>query len=77
MKITTDARPAAVPESDRYGVEEACEYLKVSRSTLYRWRKDGILTGTRLRRGDWVFTRQQLDAARDPAEVQMQTAMGM
>ncbi|SRR6266568_2888708 len=41
--------------------DEACLYLKVSRSTVYRLLKDGSLKGYKVGDGShWRFTREQL-----------------
>ena len=42
------------------GLEEAIEYLQISRPTLYRWLKDGSIQGYRAGR-QWRFRRADLD----------------
>lgn len=43
-------------------IEEAAEYLRVSRRTIYRWVHDGLLPGYRAGpRGPWRFRQEDLD----------------
>lgn len=43
-------------------IEEAAEYLRVSKRTIYRWLHDGLLPGYRAGpRGPWRFLREDLD----------------
>lgn len=43
-------------------LEEAAEFLNVSRSTLYRWVREGTVPGHKVGR-QWRFLRDELDAA--------------
>lgn len=50
-------------------IEEAAEYLRVSKRTLYRWLHDGLLPGYRAGpRGPWRFRREDLDGVMRRAE---------
>lgn len=45
-----------------FSVEEAADYLRVSKRTIYRWVRDGLLPGYRAGpHGPWRFRREDLD----------------
>lgn len=48
-----------------YTGPEAMRYLSISRATLQRMLRGGILHGTKVS-GDWRFTQRQLDACAAP-----------
>lgn len=50
-------------ESDYMTFEEAAEFLSTTRSTLYRWLREGKVPGHKLGR-QWRFLRDELDAFR-------------
>jgi excisionase family DNA binding protein len=62
----SDAKSDETPEKaesprDWYTVEEAAEYLEVSRPTIFRWMKQGKLSYYKVG-GSTRFTRESLDA---------------
>ncbi len=52
---------ASVAEERWYSVREAGEYLEVSRPTIFRWMKDGLLSFYKVG-GSTRFTKEGLDA---------------
>ena len=50
---------------DTLSLDEALQYLGISRPTLFRWLQDGRLSGTRLGR-KWRFERSHLDTLSQP-----------
>lgn len=47
--------------TDWYTIKEACEYLKVSQPTIFRWMKEGVLSFYKVG-GATRFSREGLDA---------------
>jgi DNA-binding transcriptional MerR regulator len=53
-----------------YRTAEACAIAGISRSTLFRWLRVGVLEKTRRDRRGWhTFTEQDLDLLRKEAEM--------
>lgn len=67
----TENSPSSVPSIGRpRTTEETCEFFKVKRNTLWRWRRDGLLTCSKIN-GTVRFTDEQiadcLDRQSEPA----------
>lgn len=57
-----------VEEQIWYTVKEACEYLRISKPTLYRYCKDGLLAYYSLPGGGRRFKKEDLDALLEPGK---------
>jgi excisionase family DNA binding protein len=61
MTESNAGNAAEAPEQTWYTVEQAAEYLQVSRPTIFRWMKQGILSFFKVG-GATRFSREGLDA---------------
>ncbi|MBI4322503.1 MAG: helix-turn-helix domain-containing protein [Chloroflexi bacterium] len=53
-----------VVQQERFTIDEAAEYLRLSKRTIYRLCQEGELVGHRTsRRGCWRFRKEDLDKA--------------
>lgn len=53
-----------VTQQEWFTVDEAAQYLRISRRTIYKLCEEGILVGHRTsKRGHWRFRKEELDKA--------------
>jgi len=61
--------PIEIDEQIYYGTSETCKKIGISRATLFRWLKEGILEKSyRDRRGWRLFTEDDLNKIRAEAD---------
>jgi DNA-binding transcriptional MerR regulator len=58
--------PVVINDQTYYRTGEVCQMIGISKNTLFRWLKEGLLSGVEFRdwRGWRLFTATQLDTIR-------------